>query len=102
MRGGTANVLLIILISSIAIIFPLLLLSSNSSPNTIFYSTTPFYVTIVVLFVAIMYLRSWGVVVASITLIVSGLLRDIPNNVLSLIHCLILFRFPFFYYHIDC
>lgn len=77
MRGGTANVLLMILISSITIIFPLLLLRSN----TIFYSSTPFYITIVVLFVAVMYLRYWGVLIAAFTLVISGMFLDIPKNV---------------------
>ena len=77
MRGGTANLLLMILISSITIIFPLLLLQND----TIYYSSTPFYITIVVLFVSVMYLRYWGIAIAAVTLIVSGLFLDLPTNV---------------------
>ena len=77
MRGGTANFMLMILLSSITIIIPLLL----SRQNAIFYSSTPFYITVVVLFVCVMYLKLWGIFVAAITLLASGLLLDLPSNV---------------------
>ena len=77
MHGSTANLLLMILFSSITIIFPLLLLRTG----TIFYSSTPFYFTIVVLFISVMYLRYWGILISAATLIISGLFLEMPKDV---------------------
>ena len=76
MKGGTANLLLMILISSMTVIVPLLL----NQASTVFYLSTPFYITIVVLYFSVLYLRVWGILITAITLIVSGLFLEIPQD----------------------
>ena len=72
--------LLMLLISSITIILPILLKQTSS----VFYLSTPFYFTIVILFLSVLYLRIWGVVVAAITLVVSGFFLDVPKDLYTI------------------
>ena len=80
MNGGTANLMLMILISSITIIVPILLKQTAS----IFYLSTPFYITIVILYLSVLYLRIWGVLISFITLLVSGFFLDVPKELYAI------------------
>ncbi len=80
MNGGTANLMLMLLISSITIIVPILLKQTTS----IFYLSTPFYITIVILYLSVLYLRTWGVLITFITLLVSGFFLDIPKDIYAI------------------
>lgn len=80
MNGGTANIMLMLLISSITIIVPILLKQTSS----IFYLSTPFYITIVILYLAVLYLRAWGILIAFITLAVSGFFLEVPGDIYAI------------------
>ena len=80
MNGSTANLMLMLLITSITSIVPILLKQTAS----VFYLSTPFYITIVILYLSVLYLRTWGVLITFITLLVSGFFLDVPRYIYAI------------------
>ena len=67
-----------LLISVVTSIIPLLL----NSDSAIFYTSQPLYITIIILFIVLMYYKFWGLLVGAGTFLICGTMLDLPNKIL--------------------
>lgn len=79
-----ANLLIMMLIAVVTSIIPLLL-NNNSA---IFYTSLPFYITVVILFTCIMYLQYWGIVIGVMSFLICGFVLELPLKIL-IINCIV-------------
>lgn len=76
--GVCINVSIMLLISVVTSIIPLLL----NSDSAIFYTSQPLYITIIILFIVLMYYKFWGLLVGAGTFLICGTMLDLPNKIL--------------------
>ncbi len=76
-NGFCVNISIIFLISLVISIIPLLL----DTEATIFYSSQPFYIAVLLLFVGVMYYRWYGVLLAVFTYTICGLFYGLSPNI---------------------
>ena len=78
-NGLCSRLLELLLISILISIIPLLLSTEN---NAIFYTSIPFYITIVITLWCLIYYRFWGIIISFTTFAVCGVLNNLPINIL--------------------
>lgn len=79
-NGFCANISILFLISLVISIIPLLL----NKDSSIFYSSQPFYIAVLLLFVGVMYYKWYGVLLAAFTFTICGLFYRFEPGVIFL------------------
>ncbi len=74
MTGLSANFFIALLVAMTTSIIPMLLNSSQA----IYYTSLPFYITIVILFVCVICFRKWGIVASVFTYLLYGFVLQLP------------------------
>ena len=82
--GFCVNLCIIFLISLVISIIPLLL----SSENSIFYSSQPFFIAVLLLFVGVMYYKWYGIMLAAFTFTICALSYQ-PKLIVTYLNALI-------------
>ena len=77
MTGWSANFFISLLIATSTSIIPILLNSSQA----IFYTSLPFYITIVILFVCVICFGGWGILASFLTYLLYGAVLELPFKV---------------------
>lgn len=76
--GICINLSIMILVSLIISVFPLLL----NVDTAVFYTSQSFYIAVILLFVVIMYYKSWGLLVGTLTFMIYGIIIDLPLGIM--------------------
>lgn len=76
--GFCIKLSLMFLIAIATSIIPLLL----NTDTAIFYTSQPLYITILILFMAVIYYRFWGLIIGAVTFTVYGIILDIPSTLM--------------------
>lgn len=77
--GYSANFFIALLVAMVTSLIPMLL----NSDEAIFYTSMPFYISVVILFACAMYLRGWSVFASFSSFVLYGLLTEMPIRILT-------------------
>lgn len=78
LTGLSANFFIAVLIAMTTSIIPMLL----SRDNAIFYTSLPFFISVVILFSCAIYFRGWGIIASALSFILYGFVTDMPMKIL--------------------
>lgn len=78
LTGLSANFFISVLIAMTTSIIPMLL----NSEKAIFYTSLPFFISVVILFSCAMFLRGWGIIASALSFILYGFATNMPIKVL--------------------
>lgn len=78
LTGLSANFFISVLIAMTTSIIPMLL----NSEKAIFYTSLPFFISVVILFSCAMLLRGWGIIASALSFILYGFATNMPMKVL--------------------
>ena len=78
LTGLSANFFIAVLIAMTTSIIPILL----NSDKAVFYTSLPFFISVVILFACSIYFRGWGIIASCLTFIMYGLVTEMPIKVL--------------------